>query len=254
MSLTAILSPAKSLDFESDFPQENFSEITFKKEVNNLIKKMQNFSAQDLQNLMKISPKLAQLNHERFQNFSEKFNQKNSRPALLAFDGDVYSKIEKSSFNQENFAFAQKNIRILSGLYGLLKAMDLIQPYRLEMGTKFNKFNLEINNLYQFWGNKITEKLNDEKIDFLINLASEEYFSAVNKEVFNGQIINIIFKETKNGQLKIIGMNAKRARGMMANFIIKEKIQNPEDLKKFNQENYSFKSDLSDDSNWVFAR
>ena len=249
-----VLSPAKSLNFESEISYKNHTIPEFEKEIPQLISKMRNFSSEDLQNLMKISPKLGELNFNRFQNFEKTFNQKNSRPALLAFNGDVYSKIDSDNFSDEDFNFAQNHLRILSGLYGLLKPLDLIQPYRLEMGTNFKKTKLDIESLYQFWDNKITDKINNENGDYLINLASEEYFSAIKKDHLNKKIINIIFKEEKAGKLKIIGMSAKRARGMMANFIIKNKITKIADLKNFAEENYQFKPELSDESNWIFTR
>lgn len=194
---------------------------------------------------MGISTKLAEINHKRFSNFSDKFNFENSKQALLVFNGDVYKPIEIEKFTKEDFDFAQKHLRILSGFYGVLRPLDLIQPYRLEMGTK---------NIYQFWGDKISQFLNNEDAKHIINLASEEYFSAVNPKIISAKIINIIFKEKKNGTYRIVGINAKKARGLMTNFIIKNKISNPISLKEFAVEGYHFVKELSDENNFVFTR
>tara|TARA_B100001248_G_scaffold217434_1_gene172560 strand:- start:2150 stop:2725 length:576 start_codon:yes stop_codon:yes gene_type:complete len=179
--------------------------------------------------------------------------KKNAHPALLLFQGDVYKGISVSDFKKEDFIYAQKSLRILSGLYGILKPLDLIQPYRLEMGTqiKIGKHN----DLYDFWGDEITKTINEDKnSDYLINLASVEYFKSINKEKLNAKLINIIFKEKRNGSYKIIGINAKKARGLMSRYIIKNKISNPMKLKKFKEENYSYNKNLSSDSDWVFTR
>jgi hypothetical protein len=257
-----LISPAKSLDFLSSFDCKTHSVCHFAKESEKLIFELKKFSISELEKLMNISKKLAELNFARFQNFEQNFNLKNSRQALLAFDGDVYDGIDKKNFNQGDFAFAQNHLRILSGLYGVLKPLDLIQPYRLEMGTDLKKFpigkNLNAKNLYEFWGNKISSYLNEQSKELgtqhIINLASEEYFSAINPKIINDKIINIVFKEQKNGALKIIGINAKKARGLMANFVIKNKISNPQHLQDFNQENYHFEKKLSNQSNWIFVR
>ncbi len=202
---------------------------------------------------MGISKKLAELNHQRFQDFSsDKFDFKNSKQALLVFDGDVYKPIEVETFTKKDFEFAQKHLRILSGFYGILRPLDLMQPYRLEMGT-----NLKIGdakNLYQFWGDKISDEINKEKGEYVINLASEEYFSAINPKKISAKIINLIFKEKKGDAYKIIGINAKKARGLMTNFIIKNQIAKPADLKNFDLEKYRFSKEMSDESDFVFIR
>ncbi|NBV06263.1 MAG: peroxide stress protein YaaA [Proteobacteria bacterium] len=253
-----LLSPAKSLDYKSDISQKNFTIPHFKKETENLAKSLKKFSAFDLEKLMAISKKLAELNFERFQNFSPQFDLKNSKQALLVFDGDVYQPIEKENFSAADFDFAQKNLRILSGFYGLLRPLDLIQPYRLEMGTDFKKTSVGIKNLYEFWGDKISDHLDLEcknaGTKHVINLASEEYFAAINPKKISAKIINIVFKENKNGVYRIIGINAKKARGLMTNFIIRNKISAPNDLKKFKIENYNFEKDLSNESNFTFVR
>ena len=253
-----LLSPAKSLDFESKFNCKNHTIPYFAKEIEKLTSELKNFTIFDLEKLMGISKKLAELNFARFQNFEKKFDLKNSRQALLAFDGDVYAPIEKNIFSEKDFAFAQDHIRILSGLYGLLRPLDLIQPYRLEMGTDFKKCKFLTKNLYEFWGEKISKALDEEGLKrgskHVINLASEEYFSAINPKIISAKIINCIFKEQKNDQLKIVGIHAKKARGLMTNFAIKNKISNPQNLKDFSEENYRFQIKLSDESNFVFTR
>lgn len=253
-----LLSPAKSLDYNSSILLKNFTLPPFEKETQKLIADLKKFSVADLEKLMGISKKLAELNAQRFKNFAPKFDLKNSKQALLVFDGDVYQGIEKEKYSAADFDFAQKNLRILSGLYGLLRPLDLMQPYRLEMGTDFKKFKFLTKNLYQFWGDKISEHLDEESKNagakHVINLASEEYFAAINPKKISAKIINVIFKENKNGVYKIVGINAKKARGLMTNFIIREKISKPEELKKFKLENYRFEKSLSNESNFTFFR
>lgn len=252
-----VISPAKSLDLETKFDVADFSLPEFNNEILEIRKNIAKLSAFDLEKMMKISPKLSELNFSRFQNFEEKFTLDNSRQALLAFDGDVYKSIEKKNYDKEDFAFSQKHLRILSGLYGLLKPLDLIQPYRLEMGTDFKKTQISNSlgkNLYEFWGEKITNLLNESEGDDLINLASSEYFSAIKPKNLKKNIINISFKENKNGVLKIIGISAKRARGLMVNYAIKNKLTKPQDLKQFSEQNYQFDTTLSDNNNYVFTR
>jgi len=253
--LLILLSPAKSLakiDFESPLQNPDFTLPRFTKETKQLADELKKFSIADLEKLMGISQKLAELNHQRFQNFSDKFDFKNSKQALLAFDGDVYKPIKVADFSKKDFDFAQKHLRILSGFYGLLRPLDLMQPYRLEMGT-----NLKIaaaKNLYQFWSDKISQELENEGAKQLINLASEEYFAAINPQKISAKIINIIFKEKKGDAYKIVGINAKKARGLMARFIIKNQLKQPKDLKNFDLEKYRFAADFSDDGNFVFVR
>jgi len=253
-----LLSPAKSLDFESTFNCKNYTLPHFAKEIEKLILELKKFTISDLEKLMGISKKLAELNFERFQKFEKKFALKNARQALLAFDGDVYTPIEKNNFNEKDFDFAQNHIRILSGLYGLLRPLDLIQPYRLEMGLDFKKCKFPSKNLYEFWGDKISEELDKSLIvqgsKHVVNLASEEYFSAINTKKISAKIINCVFKEKKGEQLKIVGINAKKARGLMTNFVIKNKISDVKKLRDFSEEKYSFAPKLSDESNFIFIR
>ena len=245
-----ILSPAKSLDFETKFQHPKPSNAIFEAEKNQLIANLKKFSCKNIQDLMAISENLSDLNFQRYQNFE---NQP-LRPAILAFDGDVYDGIDKKNYCEKDFDFAQKNILILSGLYGLLKPLDLIKPYRLEMGTNFKNLDFFIKNLYEFWEDKIIEEINKNPSKIIINLASQEYFSAINSRKINKEIIEIIFQENKDGIFKTIGINSKKARGLMTNFIIKNKISNPQDLKKFCEVNYRFNQAISNDEKWYFTR
>ena len=253
-----LLSPAKSLDYESLFICKNYTIPHFAKEIEKLILALKKLSVSDLEKLMGISEKLAELNFSRFQNFKKKFDLKNSRQSLLAFDGDVYDGFDKKNFSAKDFEFAQNHLRILSGLYGILKPLDLMQPYRLEMGTNFKNLEFPAKNLYQFWGDKISDYLNEDlKIlgeKYVINLASEEYFAAINPKKISAKIVNIVFKEKKGDILKIVGINAKRARGLMANFVIKNKVTKTKDLQDFCESGYAFAKELSDESDWVFVR
>ena len=251
-----LLSPAKSLNFETPIPPIKPTIPTFLQDSKKLVDNLKKLSAADLEKLMKISPKLAELNAQRFQEFALPFTDKNSQPALYLFDGDVYQAMEIAGYDKKDLEFAQNHLRILSGLYGALKPLDLMQAYRLEMGTKTK--DIIDKSLPQFWQEKITDFLNSELANqqekTIINLASEEYFAAVDTRKINAKIINIIFKENKNDTYKTIGIFAKKARGLMANFIIKNKIEKSEDLKNFKIENYSFKKEFSDNSNWHFYR
>lgn len=251
-----LLSPSKSLNLETKIISKTHSIPAFLKDSQILINELKKFSAQDLAKLMKISDKLAELNFERYVNFKTPFTIQNSKPAIFTFDGDVYEGIDAENYSEKNLTFAQNHLRILSCLYGILKPLDLIQPYRLEMGT--NLKNPKGKNLYQFWQEKITDFLNKELENFsekiILNLASEEYFSAVDDSKIKGQIINIIFKEKKGNDYKVIGIFAKKARGLMADHIIKNKIQKAEEIKKFNHSGYKFNPGFSDKNNWWFCR
>jgi len=214
---------------------------------------MKKKSAQEISELMHVSENLAVLNEERFKTFQKEFNTDNSKQALLAFKGDVYTKIDVDNYSQEEFDFAQKHLRILSGLYGLLKPLDLIQPYRLEMGTRLE--TKKGKNLYEYWGTKIAKSITEaSKGKTIINLASQEYFKAVDLNALKIPVINIHFKEFKNGKYQTIGLFAKQARGMMTDFAIINKITDPDNLKTFNQESYEYSTKLSDNKNWFFIR
>ena len=252
--MLVVISPAKKLDENCDKNiVTNFTIPPYLEDSKKIVNSLRKYSRDKLSKLMNISEKISLLNYERYIKWSLPFNKKNAHPALLLFQGDVYKGISVSDFKKEDFVFAQKSLRILSGLYGILKPLDLIQPYRLEMGTqiKIGKHN----DLYDFWGDEITKAINEDKnSDYLINLASVEYFKSINKEKLNSKLINVAFKEKRNGNYKIIGINAKKARGLMSRFIIKNKISNPKELKKFKEENYSYNKELSSDSDWIFTR
>ncbi len=255
-----ILSPSKTLDFSDEragiAKKLKHDEPGFMEETQQLAKLLGKKSEAQIAKLMSISEKLATLNYERYQNFSVPFTLKNARQALLAFKGDVYTDIAVDEYTKEEFDFAQAHVRMLSGLYGLLRPLDLIQPYRLEMGMKLS--NPEGNSLYAFWGDKITEQLNaqlqqhSEKV--LVNLASNEYFKAVNTKKLKSELVTPVFKQYKNGTYKVIALHAKRARGTMTNFIIKNRIEKAEQLKTFNEAGYEYSDDFSTEKEWVFVR
>ena len=205
---------------------------------------------------MNVSAKIADLNFDRYESWKKPFTQKNAKQAVLAFKGDVYTGLNAESFNTADFKFAQSHLRVLSGLYGLLRPLDLMQPYRLEMGTRLKTDQGK--NLYEFWGTDITQGLNKQlkkiKSDTLINLASNEYFKSVKPQELNAEIITPAFKEFKNGDYKMIGIYAKKARGLLSRYIIQNKLSDPEDIKLFNEDGYKFNKKLSKGSNWVFTR
>ena len=250
-----LLSPAKTLDFETPAPTTETSKPVLLREASTLAKLMKTKSEQDLAGMMKISPKLAALNHERFQTWTPARGA--LKQSLFAFRGDVYQGLQADTFSTQDIRFAQKHLRMLSGLYGLLKPLDLIKPYRLEMGTRLG--NQRGADLYDFWqvalAKKLLEDLDSQAKPVVINLASNEYFKAVDVSALGQvQIINPIFKDTSNGRLKIISFFAKRARGAMANFVIKQRIKQPEKLKTFDTDGYQYQPDLSTETDWVFAR
>ncbi|MCH9753643.1 MAG: peroxide stress protein YaaA [Alphaproteobacteria bacterium] len=250
-----ITSPSKTQDF-SEVKLENLvlSKPEMIDQIREIISVMKNQNKSDLSKLMKISEKLAELNFVRYQEFVRDFTSKNSKPSIFAFKGDVYSGIEVDKYKKEDFEFAQKHLLILSGLYGLLRPLDCIQPYRLEMGTKINI--KEHKDLYEFWGNKITDMINKkaEENDIILNLASNEYSKAIKLEILKCKMVDVVFKENRNGSYKVIGLFAKRARGKMINYIIRNKIQSQDEIKKFNIDGYKFNQDLSDQSHLVFVR
>ena len=251
-----LLSPAKSLDTDSPLLTTKATQPRLATHSAELIGALQELSADDIGKLMRISPKLAELNYARFQNYQPKFTAENCRQAILAFTGDVYQGMTLAEWTPQDFAVAQEQIRILSGLYGVLRPLDRMQPYRLEMGTKFS--TARGSNLYQFWGSTITELLNKDLkasgSDLVVNLASNEYFSSVKKKELDGQLITPVFKDEKNGKYKIISFYAKKARGMMADYIVRNQVQSVEALKAFNTSGYQFSSDASDEQNIVFLR
>jgi cytoplasmic iron level regulating protein YaaA (DUF328/UPF0246 family) len=251
-----VISPAKTLDYEAPAKTKVFTTPDYLDYSQRLINRLRNLSSLDISELMKVSSKIAELNFDRYESWKKPFNQKNAKQAILAFKGDVYSGLDAESFKADDFKFAQNHLRVLSGLYGLLRPLDLMQPYRLEMGTKLD--TEEGKNLYEFWGSTITEGLNKQlkkiKSDTLINLASNEYFKSVKPKELNATIITPAFKEYKNGEYKMIGIYAKKARGLLSRYIIKNKLSDPEEIKSFNDEGYRFNKTLSKGNNWVFTR
>jgi len=247
-----LISPAKTLDYSS--PQIKLStQPEFQTDTRVLVSLMKKKSAKDISELMHVSDNLAELNEERFKAFQKDFSFENSKQALLAFKGDVYTRIDVENYSKEDFEFAQDHLRILSGLYGLLKPLDLIQPYRLEMGIKLE--NKKGKNLYEFWGKKIAKAINAAAQNRpVVNLASQEYFKAVDVKTLKSPLTTIHFKEYKDDSYKVVGFFAKQARGMMTNFAIKNRITDPETLKTFNQEGYEFSERLSSPQDWIFVR
>lgn len=249
-----VLSPAKSLNFESKLPTAVSTEACFLNEaqrINGLLKKK---SAKSLSKLMHISDALGQLNYERNQDWQLPFTKDNARQAVYAFDGDVYRGLDAYTIPKEKIDQLQDTVRIISGLYGLLKPLDLIQPYRLEMGTKFPVGKSK--NLYEFWSKQVTKALNDELKDgeLFLNLASNEYFKAIDTKALKVPVVNIDFKEFKNGEYKMIGIFAKLARGLMTRYIIDTNAKTLDDIKGFNYEGYALSAQLSSDNNLVFTR
>jgi len=250
--MIVIISPAKSLNFVSDAPTDISTSPLFLKEADYLAGKLGKRKSANLGALLDISPKLAQLNAERFASWKTA----TSKQALFAYDGDVYDGMEAGEFTPQEIEFAQNHLRIISGLYGLLKPLDLIKPYRIDMGTSFATPKGE--NLYKFWGDKITDQLKknlkDSGSNVLINLASQEYFSAVNLKKLKTRIITPSFKDRSNDKYAMISFFAKRARGMMSRFIIQNAISDYEMLVGFDAGGYHFNNELSKGDNWVFTR
>ncbi|GLX79592.1 UPF0246 protein [Thalassotalea insulae] len=251
-----VVSPAKNLDYDSPLATEQYSQPELLSHSQILVEQCKTLSPADLSSLMGISDKLAGLNAARFGQWSQPFTPENARAAILAFNGDVYTGIDAATLSEKDFAYAQQHMRILSGLYGLLKPLDLMQAYRLEMGTKLA--NERGANLYQFWGEIITEKLNQaieaQGDNVLINLASNEYFKSVKKKSLQAEIITPAFKDWKNGQYKMISFFAKKARGLMARYIIENQINSLEQLKNFDVAGYQYSNELSKGNDWVFTR
>ncbi len=249
--MLAIISPSKTQDFSS-CSVTTFSKARQLTQSQELIDVLKNKTQVQISKLMTLSDKLSKLNFDRFQAFKTPFSLDNAKQALLAFKGDVYNGIDAPSLSLEDLKFAQNNVRMISGLYGVLRPLDLIQPYRLEMGTKLS--NKNGSNLYDYWGSKISKVLNGDEKDLIINLASNEYFKSIDKKVLKAQILDIVFKEKKNDTYKVIGIYAKRARGLMVNYIIRNRITDPKALKNFSDEGYHYDEALSSDSLWVYIR
>ncbi len=251
-----LISPAKTLDYQSPLATKNFTQPELLDHSQQLIEAARKLTAAQIASLMSISDKLADLNATRFHDWQPDFTLENARQAILAFKGDVYTGLQAHTFSETDFDFAQQHLRMLSGLYGVLRPLDLMQPYRLEMGIRFA--TLRGKDLYQFWGDIITDKLSDA-LDarhdrVIVNLASEEYFKAVKPKKLNAVMIKPVFLDEKNGKFKVISFYAKKARGLMSRFIIKNRLTTPEQLREFNEEGYVFDEEASVNGELVFKR
>ena len=251
-----VISPAKTLDFETLPTTSEHTTPDFLDDSAELIEQLRELSPHDVSALMKISDKLGNLNFDRFLSWDRKFTPDNAKQALLAFKGDVYTGLNAESMSGDDLLWAQDHLRILSGLYGLLRPLDLIQAYRLEMGTKLA--NGRGKDLYQFWGSKITEALNqqqaDENLPVLVNLASNEYFKSVQSKQLTAEIITPVFKDWKGDKYKIISFYAKKARGLMVAYIIRNRLSDVEQIKSFDSEGYVYNPAMSSAREWVFTR
>ncbi|MBW3165233.1 peroxide stress protein YaaA [Ferrimonas balearica] len=254
--MLAVISPAKNLDFETPPHLDAHSQPQMLDHAELLMESCRTLTPADLASLMKLSDKLAGLNAARFADWQPPFTPDNAKPAVLAFNGDVYTGLDATSLDEAQLAYAQQHLRILSGLYGLLRPLDLIQPYRLEMGTKLA--NARGKDLYTFWGLHITEALNEaleqQGDSVVVNLASNEYFKAVKPKALNAQVITPVFKDRKNGQYKIISFYAKKARGLMARYLIERRPIQPKDLEAFDYGGYRFSAADSTADTLVFLR
>jgi len=254
--MLALISPAKKLDFDSETIMSAHTQPDFLDKADKLVTAARQLSRKKLAQTMHLSDSLAELNFQRFKDFETPFDLGNAKQAALVFNGDTYVGLKASTFDEKDFEFAQNHLRILSGLYGLLRPLDLIQPYRLEMGARFSPPRKK--DLYDFWQGDLTaavlNALDDHQDKTVINLASNEYFKAVDKKQLNGNLITPAFKETKDGETRMIGMFAKQARGMMARYMVQNRIESPEGLKDFNLGGYKYQKSLSDDQQWVFTR
>jgi uncharacterized protein len=251
-----VLSPAKTLDLGAPPVTPEYSQPRLLEHSQRLIELLRGYSVSDLAERMKLSRKLAELNFARYQDWSPPFTPANAKPAVLAMRGDAYVGLDPDRFDATDFAFAQRHLRLLSGLYGVLRPLDLMQAYRLEMGTRLA--NAAGKDLYAFWGDTITEWLNrdlgEQGDAVLVNLASHEYFAAVRPGRLAGRIVQPVFKEHHGSGQRIIGLFAKRARGLMSQFVVRHRISDPEGLKGFDLEGYRYAPELSVEEQWVFAR
>ena len=251
-----ILSPSKTMNFEDQVTATKYSSPVFQREAQTLVQTLQQFKPEDIKKLMDVNDKIAELNYQRFQEFDLSFTPSSGRQALLAYRGDVYAGLDIANYSEQDLKFAQEQVRIISGLYGLVCALDVIQPYRLEMGNKLE--NPHGKDLYTFWGHKITDQIRKElqehQNQILVNLASNEYYKAIDQDQVKQQLVTPVFKEYKDGKYKTIAIYAKKARGMMTDYIIQNKIEDPEGIKDFDYEGYHFNADLSSDREWIFTR
>jgi cytoplasmic iron level regulating protein YaaA (DUF328/UPF0246 family) len=251
-----VISPAKNLDYDTPVPAKRHSQPQLLDQAQLLMDDLQKLGPHQLSQLMGISDKLGVLNYDRNQNWQPPFTTSNARQAIFAFNGDVYVGLDAYSMNEEDLAFAQEHLRILSGLYGVLRPLDLIQPYRLEMGTKFA--NMRGKDLYTFWGTELAELLNKQlkklKTDVLVNLASNEYFKALDRKTLQAEIVTPVFKDYKGGKYKVVSFFAKKARGLMTAYSIRNQLTDPEQLKRFNEAGYTYNEAMSNGKEWVFTR
>lgn len=254
--MLTLLSPAKTLNFDFSAAGLRTSQPCFEEDIALLLKRCQKLTAPELRKLMKLSPSLAELNRDRFREMKLPFTADNSKPALLAFGGDVYRGLDASTLTKRDLNWGQRRLRILSGFYGVLRPLDLIQPYRLEMGTRLK--NPRGKDLYEFWGDRIVDALNAEHAErpvaAVLNLASNEYFKAVPAKRLQPRLVTAQFQEIREGKLRTISFSAKRARGLMARYLVKNRVARPEGLYEFAEEGYGFRPDLSTDDRLLFVR
>jgi len=254
--MLAILSPAKTLDFDSPLVTDQYSVPEFTKESTALIRTLRKLEPSEIGSLMGISDKLASLNHDRYAQWSPSFDDESARASILAFKGDVYQGLDAPTMSKRDFTWAQKRLRVLSGLHGLLRPLDRIHPYRLEMGTKLD--NPKGQDLYQFWGSKVTDALNEalaeQRSKVLVNLASNEYYKVVQADQIQGRVLTINFKEWRRDAYRFVSFSAKRARGLMARYMIDQRAENADALRGFDVDGYEFNEDLSSENEWIFTR
>ncbi|MCU4376818.1 peroxide stress protein YaaA [Acinetobacter haemolyticus] len=254
--MLALISPAKTLDYTTALPTDTYTQPRLLEQSQQLIDVCRKLSASEIASLMTVSEKIANLNVERFRDWNADFDFSNARQALFAFKGDVYTGLDAYHLKDQDINFAQQHLRMLSGLYGLLRPLDLMMPYRLEMGTKLK--NSRGHNLYEFWGNIITDQINQDLAEIdakvLVNLASDEYYKSVNEKKIQAEIIKPVFLDQKNGKYKVISFYAKKARGLMARYLIENKLNQVEQLKAFDSEGYYFDAESSSNKELVFKR
>jgi hypothetical protein len=254
--MLTVISPAKTLDFDTPTVTDAYTQPVHLTQSRKLVRRMRQLSGQELSKLMHVSGNIADLNQQRFKKWKTPFSPENARQAIFAFKGDVYMGLDAYSMTAQNVDFAQDHLRILSGLYGLLRPLDLMQPYRLEMGTRIDTDMG--NNLYQFWDGRITKTLNQELkqsgSNSLINLASNEYFKSIKPKLLKAEVITPVFKDYNKGSYQVIGFFAKKARGLMTRYLIDNEIDNPAALKDFGAEGYAFNTAMSNSQEWVFTR
>ncbi|RSN77343.1 peroxide stress protein YaaA [Acinetobacter haemolyticus] len=254
--MLALISPAKTLDYETALPTDTYTQPRLLEQSQQLIDVCRKLSATEIVSLMTVSEKIANLNVERFRDWNADFDFSNARQALFAFKGDVYTGLDAYHLKDQDIDFAQQHLRMLSGLYGLLRPLDLMMPYRLEMGTKLK--NSRGHNLYEFWGSIITDQINQDLAEIdakvLVNLASDEYYKSVNEKKIKAEIVKPVFLDQKNGKYKVISFYAKKARGLMARYLIENKLNQVEQLKAFDSEGYYFDAESSSNKELVFKR